>query len=86
MNEYIERKVSCRDCFHYDVCEYPITEMTRMTVNECPHKFVNKADVVEVEKLTPCDVCMYSPPSSCDGKPCCMCPAIAKMDGKGDEE
>lgn len=39
------------------------------------------ADVVEVDKLTPCDVCMYSPPSSCDGKPCCMCPAVAKMDG-----
>ena len=27
------------------------------------------------EPLTPCDVCMYNPPSSMDGKPCCMCPA-----------
>ena len=25
--------------------------------------------------LTPCDVCRFSPPSSSDGKPCCMCPA-----------
>ena len=27
------------------------------------------------EPLTPCDVCMYNPPSSMDGKPCCICPA-----------
>ena len=27
------------------------------------------------EALTPCDVCRFSPPSSGDGKPCCMCPA-----------
>lgn len=24
---------------------------------------------------TPCDLCRYAPPSSSDGKPCCMCPA-----------
>lgn len=30
------------------------------------------------EPLSPCDVCMYSPPSSCDGKPCSMCPAIRR--------
>lgn len=23
---------------------------------------------------TPCDLCRYAPPSSSDGKPCCMCP------------
>ena len=27
------------------------------------------------EPMTPCDVCMYNPPSSMDGKPCCFCPA-----------
>ena len=27
------------------------------------------------EPLTPCDVCMYNPPSSMGGKPCCICPA-----------
>lgn len=31
--------------------------------------------------LTPCDVCRFNPPSSGDGKPCCMCPAQAKMKG-----
>lgn len=29
--------------------------------------------------LTPCDVCAYNPPSSCDGKPCTVCPAIGKI-------
>lgn len=24
---------------------------------------------------TPCDVCRHNPPSSKDGKPCCICPA-----------
>lgn len=24
---------------------------------------------------TPCDMCRFSPPSSGDGKPCCICPA-----------
>ena len=41
-------------------------------------------DILEVEQptltpqnepLTPCDVCMYNPPSSMGGKPCCICPA-----------
>lgn len=27
------------------------------------------------EPLTPCDVCMYNPPSSMGGKPCYICPA-----------
>ena len=30
------------------------------------------------EPLTPCDVCKFSPPSSSDGKPCCMCPAVRR--------
>ena len=33
------------------------------------------------EPLTPCDACRYSPPSSCDGKPCVMCPASGKPEG-----
>lgn len=30
------------------------------------------------EPMSPCDLCIYSPPSSCDGKPCCMCPATSR--------
>jgi hypothetical protein len=34
---------------------------------------------------SPCDLCRYSPPSSCDDKPCTMCPAEVKMDGGEDD-
>lgn len=30
------------------------------------------------EEKTPCSRCAYDPPSSGDGKPCTMCPAIPK--------
>ena len=26
----------CKDCIHYNVCQYHIDEETNMTVNECP--------------------------------------------------
>lgn len=33
----------------------------------------------EVAELkTPCDLCVYNPPSSRDGKACSMCPAMGK--------
>ena len=41
---------TCKDCLHYEVCQYHITEETDMTVNECSHGFKNKADYVEVKK------------------------------------
>lgn len=34
------------------------------------------------KRKTPCDLCAYNPPSSCDGKPCTMCPACAKEDAE----
>jgi len=40
-------------------------------------------DIKQLEGVTiptsPCDLCKYNPPSSTDGKPCTMCPAV-KMD------
>ena len=29
--------------------------------------------------LSPCDCCSFNPPSSFGGKPCCACPAQAKI-------
>ena len=37
------------------------------------------------EPLTPCDVCRFSPPSSGDGKPCCLCPADRRP-SEGEED
>jgi hypothetical protein len=43
---------NCDDCIHYDVCQYHITEETKMTVNECPHGFKDKSRYIEL----PCAV------------------------------
>ena len=32
--------------------------------------------------MTPCDLCIYNPPSSFDGKPCAACPAITNHEPK----
>lgn len=37
---------SCKDCIHYDVCSYHITEETNFTVNECPCEFKHKDQYV----------------------------------------
>nr|DAI62521.1 MAG TPA: SH3 domain protein [Caudoviricetes sp.] len=31
------------------------------------------------ECISPCTFCRFNPPSSGDGKPCCMCPAVAAL-------
>ena len=31
------------------------------------------------EGISPCTFCRFNPPSSGDGKPCCMCPAEAAL-------
>ena len=36
------------------------------------------------EPLTPCDLCLYEPPSSFGGKPCSICPAVRRTsEGEG---
>jgi hypothetical protein len=40
---------TCKDCIHYDVCQFHITEeVPNFTVMECPHGFKNKADYVQI--------------------------------------
>ena len=41
----------------------------------CAHAISAIKEREERSKLSPCDVCIYNPPSSLDGKPCTMCPA-----------
>ena len=43
---------TCKDCIHFEVCDYHITEMTHMTVNECSHGFKDKSRYIEL----PCAV------------------------------
>lgn len=37
------------------------------------------------EPTHPCDLCVYNPPSSLDGKPCTFCPATGRPP-EGEEE
>ena len=39
-------------------------------------------DEYDLECLSPCILCRFNPPSSSDGKPCCMCPAEAALRGE----
>ena len=45
--------MTCKDCIHYEICQFHITEETKMTVNECEN-FKNKADLVEVVRCGEC--------------------------------
>ena len=38
------------------------------------------------EGISPCTFCRFNPPSSGDGKPCCMCPAEAALRREQDEK
>ena len=38
----------CKNCIHYDVCQYHIDEETTMTVNECAHEFIHKDQYVKL--------------------------------------
>lgn len=49
--------MTCKECIHYEVCQYHITEETNMTVAECSHTFINKADFVEVVRCRECKHC-----------------------------
>ena len=42
---------TCKDCLHYEVCQFHNDEETKMTVNECMH-FKDKSKFVEL----PCKV------------------------------
>jgi hypothetical protein len=38
------------------------------------------------EGISPCTFCRFNPPSSGDGKPCCMCPAEAALRREQDKK
>ena len=40
----------------------------------------------KIKQMSPCDRCMFNPPSSCDGKPCCMCVAQKVIDEDVEDE
>lgn len=43
-----DQRMICKNCIHYDVCQYHIDEETTMTVNECSHGFKHKDQYVKL--------------------------------------
>lgn len=39
----------------------------------------DELDKTDREGISPCTFCVFNPPSSGDGKPYCMCPAVAVL-------
>ena len=46
--------------------------------------FLRELAQADREGISPCTFCRFNPPSSGDGKPCCMCPAEAALRRKQD--
>ena len=65
-------KHNCENCTHKVVCALWEIQ-NELCDSECA--YYQPTLTPQNEPLSPCDVCMYNPPSSMDGKPCCMCPA-----------
>lgn len=45
--------MTCKDCIHYNVCQFHIDEETPFSITEC-NNFKNKADFVEVVRCGKC--------------------------------
>ena len=65
---------TCKDCIHYDVCAYHITEETDMSVEECANGFKDRDNLVEVVR---CKDCMWrqplTPVYNYNSKPAMIC-------------
>ena len=47
----------CKDCTHYNVCGYHVTEESDMSVEECAHGFKDAENYTEVVR---CKDCVYA--------------------------
>ena len=72
---------SRRDAHNREPQDVPIVAHRK---NDCPWLVTLYAeDYLELlqeakAQQSPCDLCAYDPPSSLDGKPCTMCPAMSR--------
>lgn len=56
--------MTCKDCIHYEVCQFHIDEETKMTVAECDN-FKDKHNLVEAVR---CKDCQYRYTANCNAK------------------
>ena len=74
--------------------EDAVMEIIERVTNEAvekkqPKYLIQPRIIAEISGLPtieaePCTFCAYNPPSSGDGKPCTVCPAVAKKDNEED--
>ena len=71
----VEGEIRARALFH-EVCHWVQAMCGRPFDEDEANRFAEVVyDTLPSAQPTPCDVCRHNPPSSMDGKPCCVCPA-----------
>ena len=85
-----KQKQSCDNCVHYgessdsDACfdcvRYEQKQEGRSGYVSFEGEKPQEQGVTTVFPDSPCDLCVYNPPGSGDGKPCTMCPAEGRID------
>lgn len=71
--------VRCRDCVHFSDANNECGTCGFFEEARSADHFCGEAERREFD--TPCDMCVYSPPSTADGKPCAVCPAEGRNNG-----
>jgi len=71
-----------------DICANMDGECGKCPINEAYKRLAAYEDtgktpeevaaLVRAREYDVCELCAYNPPSSCDGKPCTMCPATPR--------
>lgn len=74
----LQNDISLSDISLYSIYEDGRIKPTVDTIAAIAKHYNVSADyllgLTDKKAKTPCDLCRYAPPSSLDGKPCCMCP------------
>ena len=78
LEQYSEDLIAYKlGCNFADACTNAATALSALQAeNESLRAELAQADR---EGISPCTFCVFNPPSSGDGKPCCMCPAVAVL-------
>lgn len=73
-NELIRVAKKAADAWRNTDSYYQAAQIIDMLVEELESATLTQPN----EPTYPCDLCVYNPPSSLDGKPCTFCPATSR--------
>lgn len=78
--EYLEEILNSKDaCDHLTGYQKMVIDALTELLSYCPYERLCELAQADREGISPCTFCRFNPPSSGDGKPCCMCPAEAAL-------